>query len=558
VAVVSKLRRIGGIASLALLLGACDASVFAVPRDHRESAVVPSPPTVLDFVDPAGVPGLGVETIASDRPYVHVTYPTLTHAPDLGRGLRAWLSGQVREHLAAVPASSTATEFNVDWRLTAASGGVVGVRLRLGRFSGGGWTHGFRTLWHDGALHPSTDLLRPDAVAELAALTRRIAVAERTGIAAGLIPADPELFDSLNFNRRGDLVVELDDPRIVPALMGRAAIVVPAADAAPLLSDLGRRVQAVVREAARRATAPPTAGPPESATSPEETAAAERTGAAGSDRTEPEAAGSERTGSARNERTESERTGAAGDDRTEPEAAESEHAGSARNEPEAAGTQRTGAARNERNGPVAAGTEPAGPGTVASSGEPPTDCAKVKCVALTFDDGPGPYTAEILKIMSRYRACGTFFAVGVNAAARPDLVRRVHDACGLVATHTWSHRNLAALPPAKLADQINRGRQAVTAATGDSPALLLPPYGREDGNVPAITRELGVTLVRPDVDAGDGTDPADVAAAVLAGVGRNAIVLMHETRTTVKALPRILNELNRRGYTFVTIPHLRK
>ncbi|MEV5412337.1 polysaccharide deacetylase family protein [Thermopolyspora sp. NPDC052614] len=502
---MSTWRSLGGIASLVLLLTACDASVLPAAGD---GIVVPSQPTVFDFVDPARIPGLGVETIAMDSPYVHVSYPTLADAPALDRGLRAWLSREVREHVAAVPKGSTATEFNVDWRLTAASGDIVGVRLRMGEFAADGWANGFRTLWYDradGRLHPSADLVKPDAVAALATTVRRLATADRVGIAADLIEADPDVFDSLNFNRRGDLVVELDDSRIVPASMGRAAIAVPAADAAPLLSDLGRRIQATVRAAAPQATVPyPQARSPM--------------------QTDLEATGPEPTGQA----TGAEQTGA---------------------EQPAPG--------QETSGPAASASH--GPGGVDEAGEtsgPPTDCTKVKCVALTFDDGPGPYTAEILKIMKRHRACGTFFAVGINAAAQPDLVRRVGDGCGLLAAHTWSHRNLTTLPQSKIADQIERGRYAVASATGRSPTLLLPPYGDEDAQVDAVARELGVTVVRADVNAGDGDDPAAMAASVIARVSRNAIVLMHETRATVKALPRILNDLDRRGYAVVTVPDL--
>jgi peptidoglycan/xylan/chitin deacetylase (PgdA/CDA1 family) len=229
-------------------------------------------------------------------------------------------------------------------------------------------------------------------------------------------------------------------------------------------------------------------------------------------------------------------------------------------EPERTGQGSTGSKQpgSDRAGPGRTASDPAesatpGPG---DEGDPPTDCAKVKCVALTFDDGPGPYTEEILRIMSRHRACGTFFAVGVNAAAQPDLVRRIHDGCGLVAAHTWSHRNLTTLPQSKIAHQIERGRYAVAGATGSSPTLLLPPYGKGNEEVAGVARELGVTVVRADVNAGDGEDPAAVAASVIARVGRNAIILMHETRTTVKALPRILNDLNRRGYVVVSIPEM--
>src|SRR4051794_34593632 len=52
------------------------------------------------------------------------------------------------------------------------------------------------------------------------------------------------------------------------------------------------------------------------------------------------------------------------------------------------------------------------------------DCAKNKCLALTFDDGPGPYTARLLDMLKRRSVRATFFVIGRNAAAYPDLLRR--------------------------------------------------------------------------------------------------------------------------------------
>jgi Predicted xylanase/chitin deacetylase len=478
---VFRLRAAGGIASLAILLTACDASLSpTADRALGDGVVLPARPTVFGFVDPGRVPGLGIETIFRESPHVHVTYPTLTDEPALGRGLHAWLSRRVRDHLAARESRRGGpgpSEFNVDWRLTVATGGIVGVRLRVGEFSRDGWTNGYRTFWYDRTghrLHPSADLLGRDALATLADTTRRMLAARRTGIGTDLITPDPDLFTSLNFNRHGDLVVELDHART--GAKDRVAVEIPAAAAAPLLSGLGRRVQAAVRESAApgiaRAAEPPAAGP---------------------------------------------------------------HA-----TPQASPAPRT---------------------------ESP-DCAHRKCVALAFDDGPGPYTAEIVEIMNRHGACGTFFALGIGAAVRPDLVARVREGCGVVGTHTWSHRDLTTLRLSEIADQLTRGRYAIAGATGtaDTPAgpatgtgptLLLPPYGAVGEQVTAAARDLGFTLVRPDVTVRDGEDPAEIVKRVLNEAGRNTIVLLHESRATVAALPRLLTRLARRGYTFVTVADLR-
>jgi len=459
---VPRFRSVACLASLALLPTAC--GVTPSPR-AADRVVVPSGPAVIEFVDPARVPGLGVGTIAQDSPQVHITYPTLADAPALGRGLRAWLRRAVRDRVAAAPRGVGKQgvghrAVNADWRLVAATGDVLGVRLRLGELTGDGWANGFRTFWYDrpgAALHPSADLLRPGGLAALADAVRRLVAVRRAGVAPSLVTPDPELFDSLTFTRRGDLVVELDDPRI--GATERIAVEIPAASAAALLSDLGRRAQAAVRASVPEATTPP------------------------------------------------------------------------------------------------AGQRPAPSAAAAPRGGSAVDCAERPCVALAFDDGPGPYTASIVQIMRRYRACGTFFVLGGNAVARPDLVRHVHASCGLVANHTWSHRDLTTLPPSEIADQIRQGRHAIGTVTGTTPALVLPPYGSADARTAAVARELGVTLVRPDVTTGR-VGPGAIAERALTGARRNAIVLLHETRATVEALPKVLSGLARRGYIFVTVADL--
>ncbi|HEY9482211.1 MAG TPA: polysaccharide deacetylase family protein, partial [Micromonosporaceae bacterium] len=188
-----------------------------------------------------------------------------------------------------------------------------------------------------------------------------------------------------------------------------------------------------------------------------------------------------------------------------------------------------------------------------------TDCAKAKCLALTFDDGPGPGTPSLLDALIGHGAHATFFTVGAKVATQPDLVRRMREAGNLIGNHTWSHRDLTALPPDRATAQIFRCQNAVLAATGTAPAVMRAPYGAVDERVIGIARDLGLALVRWDVDPRDETtrDPATIAKRVIERAHRGAIVLLHGTnQATVQAMPRVLTELGEQGYTFVTVPEL--
>ncbi|MFI7449276.1 polysaccharide deacetylase family protein [Nonomuraea sp. NPDC049714] len=195
----------------------------------------------------------------------------------------------------------------------------------------------------------------------------------------------------------------------------------------------------------------------------------------------------------------------------------------------------------------------------ASTDAGTVNCGEAKCVALTFDDGPGPHTAELLDMLRRYGARATFFPVGTSAAARPELLRRMSAEGHLVGNHGWAHRDLSTLPSSKIADSLGSTEGVVAAAIGQTPTLVRPPYGAVSLDVRNVARELGVCLVGWDVDTQDQRDPRarSIADRAVEQAHPGAIVLMHDVnRATVDAIPDMLERLRGKGYTFVTVPEL--
>ncbi|MDX2796996.1 polysaccharide deacetylase family protein [Streptomyces scabiei] len=193
-----------------------------------------------------------------------------------------------------------------------------------------------------------------------------------------------------------------------------------------------------------------------------------------------------------------------------------------------------------------------------ASGDDDTDCKKVKCVALTFDDGPAaPETATLLTYLAQYKARATFFTTGQNVAAHPDLVRAAARAGNEIGNHSWNHPDLTKLGAEQVASQLSRTSAAIEAATGKAPAIFRPPYGAMNTQVRAATR---LSPVLWDVDTEDWKyrDAAKVAQTVISKAGPNDVVLMHDIHPTpVAAVPQILRTLTARDYHFVTVSHLR-
>ncbi|MER5490290.1 polysaccharide deacetylase family protein [Streptomyces sp. NPDC002490] len=190
----------------------------------------------------------------------------------------------------------------------------------------------------------------------------------------------------------------------------------------------------------------------------------------------------------------------------------------------------------------------------------PVDCRKEKCIALTFDAGPGKYTPRLLDILKEEKVPATFFLLGrKHIDTYPELVRRIADEKHEVASHTWTHRRLTDLSTEEVREELKRTNDAIEELTGKKPTLMRPPQGRTDDDVNEVSRELGLSEILWTVTAKDyKTNDSDlIEERVLEQAGRDGIILLHDIyRGTVPAVPGIIDKLKAEGYTFVTVSQL--
>ncbi|MEV6249403.1 polysaccharide deacetylase family protein [Streptomyces sp. NPDC051742] len=188
------------------------------------------------------------------------------------------------------------------------------------------------------------------------------------------------------------------------------------------------------------------------------------------------------------------------------------------------------------------------------------DCAEVKCIALTFDAGPGKDTPRLLDILKEKQVPATFFLLGKKHVDRyPQVVARIAAEGHEVANHTWTHQILTDLDEAEVRDELSRTQEAIEKITGRKPTLMRPPQGRTDDMVSDVSRELGLAQILWSITAKDysTTDSALIRQRVLEQAHGDGIILLHDIYDgTVPAVPSIIDELKRRGFTFVTVPEL--
>ena len=190
---------------------------------------------------------------------------------------------------------------------------------------------------------------------------------------------------------------------------------------------------------------------------------------------------------------------------------------------------------------------------------------KEKVIALTFDDGPHPkYTAQVLDLLEKYEAKGTFFIVGENAEKNPEIVLRMYEDGHELANHTYTHP--VSTSTFKIMKEIKQTNDTIYSITGFSPILFRPVEGHyTDAMVDEIVKDgFKIVMWSWHQDTEDWKNPGvkKIVNTVLEGTKEGDVVLFHDgggnRKQTVKALEKILPELQKKGYKFVTISDLLK
>jgi peptidoglycan/xylan/chitin deacetylase (PgdA/CDA1 family) len=190
----------------------------------------------------------------------------------------------------------------------------------------------------------------------------------------------------------------------------------------------------------------------------------------------------------------------------------------------------------------------------------PVDCSKDKCVALTFDDGPGPFTDRLVSVLTDAGAKATFFMIGNKVAADPDGAKRVAEAGMEIGNHTWEHPNMTTIPAQYVPAQLSRAQEAIAAATGVTPNIWRPPGGLTNASVDAIAAKDGLAGILWDVIPFDWINDSDTGATrymLMTQVKPGSVVLFHDTySSTVDLVEQFIPVLKANGYHLVTVSEL--
>ncbi|KAK8024621.1 chitin deacetylase [Apiospora rasikravindrae] len=199
-----------------------------------------------------------------------------------------------------------------------------------------------------------------------------------------------------------------------------------------------------------------------------------------------------------------------------------------------------------------------------------TTCNRPNMVAITFDDGPCPYTPTLLDILDKNNVKATFFLVGSNgngvitdeSTGMPATLRRMHAAGHHIGSHTWTHADLNTLSTEQRRVEVENNEAAIAAVLGFVPTYLRPPYTSCDAGCMADLGDFGYHVADYNIDTLDWEGDYDRARSIYSGALSGAdpktssfISLEHDIHErTVNELAQYLIDTARQyGYQLVTM-----
>lgn len=182
-----------------------------------------------------------------------------------------------------------------------------------------------------------------------------------------------------------------------------------------------------------------------------------------------------------------------------------------------------------------------------------------KIVALTFDDGPGPYTERLLDEMKKRGARATFFVLGTRVDAYPKLIRRMAAEGHVVGNHSNAHNMLHRMNLVGVRKEMGKCAEKIEKLLGYRPPVMRCPGGNSSSVVEQYAKEAGVPILYWGVDTRDweSRNKDAILKVCKSKIRDGSIVLLHDIhKTSVDAAIELMDWLDKEGYTMVTVPEL--
>jgi polysaccharide deacetylase family sporulation protein PdaB len=188
-------------------------------------------------------------------------------------------------------------------------------------------------------------------------------------------------------------------------------------------------------------------------------------------------------------------------------------------------------------------------------------CVNAPKVAITFDDGPSPdSTAHVLALFKEKKAKATFFVLGKNAEAHPELLQQIHAEGHEIGNHAYSHQRLTRLSQEGIKAELHHTNAIIYNITRQKTTHMRPPDNAYNAELVNLTQQLGYNFILWSIDTRDWTNAS--VSSIIREIDKakpGDIILFHDGVTpshTMEALPKAIDLLQAKGFQLVTVSEL--
>jgi peptidoglycan-N-acetylglucosamine deacetylase len=190
---------------------------------------------------------------------------------------------------------------------------------------------------------------------------------------------------------------------------------------------------------------------------------------------------------------------------------------------------------------------------------------KEPVVALTYDDGPNPeYTNKLINLLDELEVKATFFTIGKEIKAHPQVIKQLVKSGHEVGNHSYSHQKMTWKTPKFIAEEINKTDELLRELGVENEILFRAPFGFKRLTLPYILKQKKRKNILWSLDPKDyqESNPEIIAQRIIQNIKPGTIILLHDgggDRTaTINATEIVINKLQARGYRFLTVSELLK
>ncbi|MFW0736824.1 polysaccharide deacetylase family protein [Flavobacterium sp. T12S277] len=183
-----------------------------------------------------------------------------------------------------------------------------------------------------------------------------------------------------------------------------------------------------------------------------------------------------------------------------------------------------------------------------------------KKIALTFDDGPGVFTLEVLELLKKYKVKATFFCIGKNIEKHPEIVKQIIEEGHLVGNHSYSHSNFFDFYTAKtIREEIKKTDTLLEKYTSKKINFFRPPYGVTTPSIRRALKTTGHKVIGWNIRSLDGGTKNQnlIFNRIIKRISPGGIVLLHDTGShSVLVLEQFLQFLEQNNYKVISTEEL--